>query len=82
MHDFWAISRIFIYLLVVVLSFGILKRKLCYVLFGNIVLASFLMMNAINYILGVRDTLAFQIVFTIVLIFWAITHLLGLLRKE
>ena len=81
-QDFWAISRVFIYLLVIVVSLVLIKKKPCYVFVGNVVLASFLMMNAINYIIGVRDTLGFQVVFTIVLVIWAIVHVIELLKRE
>jgi hypothetical protein len=40
------------------------------------------MLNAINYVLGNPNSPAFQITITFFVGFWAITHLLDLLKKE
>jgi len=80
--QFWAVLRIFEYLLVIVLALGLLRVKHCYVFIGNIIIATFLMMNAINYVLGNPNTYAFQIVFAVVVGVWAATHVMQLLKKE
>lgn len=79
---FWALLRIFEYLLVVILAFGLLKTKKCYVFIGNIIIATFLMLNAINYVLGNPNTESFQITFSLVVGLWAVTHLMQLFKKE
>lgn len=82
MNDIWAYIRIFEYLLVIFLCFGLLARKpRCYVFAGNILMAGFLMLNAINYIIGAPNTFSFQIAITLFVGFWAGTHLVDLLRK-
>jgi hypothetical protein len=83
MENIWAYIRIFEYLLVIVLCFGLLARKpRCFVFAGNILMAGFLMLNAINYVIGAPNTFSFQIAITLFAGIWAVTHLLDLLKKE
>jgi hypothetical protein len=83
MNNFWAYIRIFEYLLVIFLCLGLLTRKpRSFIYAGNILMAGFLMINAINYVVGIPNTISFQISITFFVGFWAATHLLDLLKKE
>lgn len=81
-HDFLAYLRIFEYLLVIMLSLGLLRRSpRSYIFVGNVMMAGFLMMNAINYILGMPNAYSYQLIITVIVGIWAVTHLLEFLRS-
>jgi len=83
MNNLLAYIRIFEYLLIVFLCLGLLARKhRSFIYAGNILMSGFLMLNAINYVIGVPNSNSFQITITFFVGFWAVTHLLELLRRD
>lgn len=81
--DLLAFIRVFTYLLIVILCLGLIANKpRRFVYAGNLLMAGFLMLNAINYIIGAPNTFSFQVTITLFVAVWAATHLLDLLKKE
>lgn len=79
--DFLPIIRMFSYLLIIFLSLGLVRRHYSFVLIGNIIVSTFLLFNAITYVMGMLDDPPFQWGLTLVVILWAILHFLELVKK-
>lgn len=78
---FLAYIRIFGYLLVIIAALFLINKKPNPIYCLNIVIASLLCFNAIQFITGTPNTPTYQIAVTIFVGVWALAHVVELLKK-